>query len=61
MKTLMLLFSFVLISATLTGQQNSNSTNAKEFQKQEKAISTSDDGTPDYKQSVEKSYSELFA
>ncbi len=55
----MLLFSFVLISITVFGQQSNTSANAEELQKQEKIISTSDDGTPDYKLSVEKSYRKL--
>lgn len=59
MKNVVLLFSFVFVSAFAIGQQSNMLTKQNELQKQEKIIAASDDGTPDYKLSVEKSYRKL--
>jgi len=59
MKNLLLLLSFVIISALVYGQQNVKSKNQQKLQKLDAQIAASNDGTPDYKLSVEESYRKL--
>ncbi|MBC8320713.1 MAG: carbon-nitrogen hydrolase family protein [Bacteroidetes bacterium] len=59
MKNLILLFSFLFVSVCLIGQQSSKSVQKIQLQKQQKITAASDDGTPDYKLSVEESYRKL--
>ncbi|MFK5856170.1 MAG: carbon-nitrogen hydrolase family protein [Bacteroidota bacterium] len=59
MKNLFLLISFVFVSAIIFGQQNTNSANQQKLQNLDSQIAASNDGTPDYKLSVEESYRKL--
>lgn len=59
MKNLILLLSFVFISVCAVGQQTDIPTKQVKLQKLEKQIAASNDGTPDYKLSVEESYRKL--
>jgi predicted amidohydrolase len=59
MKNLTLLISFVFISTLVFSQQNSSLDNQQKLQKLDAQIAASNDGTPDYKLSVQESYRKL--
>jgi len=59
MKNLMLLLAFVFISAGVNAQQSKKSSNQSRLQDVDKQIAASNDGTPDYKLSVEDGYRKL--
>lgn len=59
MKNLMLLLTFVFISSTAISQQNIKSPKQIKLQEIDKQIAASNDGTPDYKLSVEESYRKI--
>jgi predicted amidohydrolase len=58
MKNAILLITFVVISALVYGQQG-NSENQIKLQKLDAQIAASNDGTPDYKLSVQESYRKM--
>jgi len=59
MKNLILLISFVFFSVCLLGQHDVGSVDQQKLQKLDAEIAASNDGTPDYKLSVEESYRKL--
>jgi len=59
MKNLILLISLVFFSVCLLGQQGVGSVDQQKLQKLDAQIAASNDGTPDYKLSVEESYRKL--
>ncbi len=59
MKKFIFLFTFVFISACLIGQQTTKQQDQEKLQQIDQQIAASNDGTPDYKLSVEESYRKL--
>jgi len=59
MKKLIFLFTFVFISACLISQQTTKQQDQEKLQQIDQQIAASNDGTPDYKLSVEESYRKL--
>lgn len=59
MKNLLLLLTFIFISVGVIAQQDSKSHDQIKLQKIDKQIAASNDGTPDYKLSVEQSYRKI--
>ena len=59
MKNFIFLIAFVFFSACLIGQQKTKQQDQEKLQKIDQQIAASNDGTPDYKLSVEESYRKL--